>query len=70
MLSLYPWDLLAEDAQVLPQASGFRGVTLAYNVKNEQEVIALLERAGDAGAKIVKPGQKAHWGGFLGILRI
>jgi len=30
--ALYPWDKLAEDAQVPDAGHGFRGVTLAHNV--------------------------------------
>lgn len=65
-LSLYPWDLLAEDAQVTPIGSGFRGITLAHNVDDEKQVIELLEKAKNAGAKIIKPAQKTEWGGFSG----
>ena len=30
VLALYPWDKLAEDAQVPDEGHGFRGVTLAH----------------------------------------
>jgi len=33
VLALYPSDNLAEGAQVSPDGSGFRGVTLANNVR-------------------------------------
>ena len=65
-LALYPWELLAQDAQIDSGGSGFRGVTLAHNVANESEVIELLEQAKNAGDKIVKQAQKAEWGGFSG----
>ncbi len=65
-LSLYPWNLLASDAQLDPIGSGFRGITLAHNVESEQRVIDLLELAKNAGAKIIKPAQKTDWGGFSG----
>ena len=65
-LALYPWELLAQDAEVISIGSGFRGVTLAHNVNSEEGVIKTLTEAQTAGAKIIKPGQKTTWGGFSG----
>ncbi|MBL3284896.1 VOC family protein [Rickettsiales endosymbiont of Paramecium tredecaurelia] len=65
-LSLYPWELLAQDAQMNGGASGFRGITLAHNVANENEVITVLAQAEEAGGRVVKRAQKADWGGFSG----
>ena len=65
-LALYPWDALAEDATVLPDGDGFRGVTLAHNVATEKDVDAVLDEAAEAGATIVKPGQEVFWGGYSG----
>lgn len=64
--ALYGWDELAEDAQIPAEGSGFRGIALAYNVRNEEEVDAALKEAQAAGGKIVKPGQKVFWGGYSG----
>lgn len=65
-LSLYPWDLLAQDATIKPDSMGFRGFTLAHTVDNEAEVETLLGKAEHAGATIIKPAQKTDWGGFSG----
>ncbi len=65
-LSLYPWEILAQDAQVESSGAGFRGFALAHNVEDAAQVIALLEQAKQAGAVIVKKAQKATWGGFSG----
>lgn len=65
-LALYPWDLLAQDAKLNAIGSGFRGITLAHNVKNEAQVTTLLEKAKNFGADIVKPAQQTEWGGFSG----
>jgi len=65
-LSIYPWDLLAQDAQVTSDSQGFRGITLAHNVDSEDAVVALLQEAQTAGATIIKPAQKTEWGGFSG----
>ncbi len=65
-LSLYPSKSLAEDARVSPDGSGFRGFTLAHNVASPEEVDRVLQQAVDAGATLVKPGEKASWGGYSG----
>lgn len=66
VLSLYPRNLLAEDAQVAPEGSGFAGVTLACNLASSEEVDTFLAQAVEAGARLVKPGQKVFWGGYSG----
>ena len=65
-LALYPWVPLAEDAGVPPDSSGFRGVTLAYNVRSEERVDAVLAEAERAGGRIVMPARPAEWGGYSG----
>lgn len=65
-LTLYPWDELAEDAGVPAEGSGFRGVTLAYNVRSEQRVDEVLAEAERAGATIVQPPRHTAWGGYSG----
>lgn len=65
-LALYPRHLLAEDAMVADRPTGFSAITLANNMRSEQDVDAFLERARAAGGKIVKPAQKVFWGGYSG----
>ncbi|MDZ4816801.1 MAG: VOC family protein [Verrucomicrobiota bacterium] len=65
-LALYPRDLLAKDAGVPDEGSGFAGFTLAHNVSTIEQVDALLKEVSEAGGKIVKQGQKAFWGGYTG----
>lgn len=65
-LSVFPWALLAEDAGVPDQGTGFRGVALAHMVNSEAEVLQVLQSAQEAGAKLVRPAQKMEWGGFSG----
>lgn len=65
-LALYPRDLLAADAGVSAEGGGFPGFALAHNVRSPAEVDRLLEEAGNGGGRIVKPGQRADWGGYAG----
>jgi uncharacterized protein len=65
-LALYPWDELAEDAAVPADGSGFRGITLAHNVRSEQRVEEVLTEAQAAGGTIVKRAQRTSWGGYGG----
>jgi uncharacterized protein len=65
-LALYPWDELAEDANVPADGNGFRGVTLAHNVRSEQRVEEVLAEAERAGGTIVKAAQRTSWGGYGG----
>jgi len=65
-LALYPFDELAKDATVSPESSGFAGITLAHNAHSVEEVDAVLKKAEQAGAKIIKKAQKVFWGGYSG----
>lgn len=67
VLSLYPRAALAQDA-TLPDTSPerFCGLTLACNVASEEDVGQVIGRAVAAGGTLVKPAQKAFWGGTSG----
>ncbi len=65
-LGLFGREALAKDAGVSSEGSGYKGVTLAYNVATEEEVGTVLQEAVKAGAKLIKPAQKAFWGGYHG----
>jgi catechol 2,3-dioxygenase-like lactoylglutathione lyase family enzyme len=65
-LSLYPRHLLAEDAKVPSQGSGFAGFSLAHNRPSKEEVEATMAEALAAGARLVKPAQDVFWGGYSG----
>jgi uncharacterized protein len=69
VLSLFPWNHLAEDAKAEPQGQGFPGITLAHNVRTKEEVAQVLAKAEMLGAKIQKPAQDVFWGGHSGYFR-
>lgn len=67
LLSVFNVDDLAADATVDPaRSAGFRGVALAINVDTAQDVDAALDTAVAAGGTLVKPAQRASWGGYTG----
>ena len=69
VLALYPKHLLAEDATVSAEGSGFTGITIAHNAKSEKEVDEVLAEVEKLGATIVKPAQKVFWGGYSGYFK-
>lgn len=68
VLALWGYDNLVDDTQVADAGPkpGFPGVALAINVDSEDDVVAALAAAEVAGARILKPGTRAEWGGFTG----
>jgi catechol 2,3-dioxygenase-like lactoylglutathione lyase family enzyme len=66
VLALYPRGLLAEDARLGAEGTGFGGITLAQNVATKPEVDAALGAAVQAGGKVLRPAQEVFWGGYSG----
>ena len=64
VLSIFPREKLAEDAQVKAEGSGFAGITLAYNTQSEAEVDEIINDLRAKGVKILKEPQKVFWGGY------
>ena len=64
VLALFPHDLLAEDAVVNPQGSGFSGFTLAHNAHSESQVDEIIADLRAKGVTILKEPQKVSWGGY------
>lgn len=65
-LGLFPAKELAKDAGVPAKGSGFRAVTLSHNLRSAAEVDRLFTHLKKHKTKIVKPAQKADWGGYSG----
>ncbi len=65
-LSLYARKSLAEDAQLANTGEGWGGFSIAHNVRTEEEVQPLIDRAVESGGTLVKPAQRADWGGWSG----
>ncbi len=67
-LSLFENDKLAADAALKPGPAlpAFRGMSLAWNCETQAEVDEVLAMAVEAGGTLLKPAQKAFWGGYHG----
>jgi uncharacterized protein len=61
-LALRPWDVVAHDAGVDADSSGFRAFTLSYIVDSAGDVNHVLDRAERHGGTISKPPKSAFWG--------
>jgi len=66
VLGLFGRDALTEDGNAATTWTGNGGITLARNVWSETEVDRLLAHAANLGATILKPAQRAFWGGYHG----
>lgn len=65
-LALFPRANIAHDAGIEVSGRSPTEFTLGHNVRSEAEVDAVMQRALDAGARLVKPAQKTFWGGYAG----
>jgi hypothetical protein len=68
-LALWPRKSLAADTGLLNQPGSPTSFSLAHNVGSQSEVDEVMAQAERAGAKVVKPAQKAFWGGYAGYFQ-
>jgi catechol 2,3-dioxygenase-like lactoylglutathione lyase family enzyme len=67
LLSLFDAVSLADDAQVPAAAAGLTSsFSLAHLVASPEDVAEVIATAEAAGATVVKPAQRAFWGGTHG----
>ena len=64
--ALYSHQAFTADSGVTLAGSGFSGATFHYIVTSPEVVDEVLAQAQAAGGKIVRPAQKAQWGGYYG----
>ncbi len=68
-LAIWPRASLAHDAG-LPQAPGSATeLSLGHNVSSPAEVEAVMEKARQAGAHVVKAAGRTFWGGYAGYFQ-
>lgn len=68
LLSLYPREKLAEDAQVSHKGEGFKAFSLAYNTRTKEEVDEIITDLAAKGVTIVKQPEEVFWGGYSGYI--
>jgi uncharacterized protein len=68
ILGLYPADELAKDANAGQNCDGLKGFSLSINYNSEKEVDGVFKILQQRGVNIVKPPQKASWGGYSGYV--
>ena len=68
-LALWPRRSLAADSGLPQQAASSTEFSLAHNVGSEAEVVAVMEQARKAGARIVKAAHPTFYGGYAGYFQ-
>ena len=63
-LALWPRGSIAKDTGLSPTMPSATEFTLGHNVASKEEVDAVMKKAEQAGAVIVKPAQETFWGGY------
>ena len=66
VVALWSREELAADS-VVEDAGGWGGVTLAYNVRTEEEVRTVLDEARAAGGTVGREAAPTFWGGYSGV---
>jgi uncharacterized protein len=68
VIGLFPWDQLAQDATLPehPRPRVFRGITLAWNCRSNEEVDEVIEFVISKGARVLKPPHKTDYGSYSG----
>jgi catechol 2,3-dioxygenase-like lactoylglutathione lyase family enzyme len=65
-LALFPRENIAHDVGTGPTPPSATEFTLGHNVRSKEAVDAVMERARQAGANIIKPAQETFYGGYAG----
>jgi uncharacterized protein len=67
VLALWSRAELAKDAGQF-DGGGWGGITLAHNVRSEEEADAAVARAIEAGGRLLKAAGPTDWGGYSGYI--
>jgi catechol 2,3-dioxygenase-like lactoylglutathione lyase family enzyme len=68
ILTLYPAENIATDAGVANDGVGFKRISLSINYQSVKEVDDAFDSLRSRGVNILKPPQKASWGGYGGYV--
>lgn len=67
-LALFSKQALAEDANIDGAGEGFKGFSLAYNLKSRQRVDHLFGELRSKGVRVLKSPGETDWGGYSGYV--
>ena len=65
-LALWPKKELAKGAGIAATPSSPAEFSIGHNVRSKEEVDAVMEQAGRAGATITRAAEDTFWGGYAG----
>lgn len=65
-LALWPRKSISQDTGIAVTEPSATELTLGHNVNSKEEVDAVMAKADNAGAKIIKPAAGTFWGGYAG----
>ena len=68
-LAVWPRDSLAHDTGLAKSVPSPTEFSIGHNVSSEGEVDEVMQRAEQAGARIVKPARNTFWGGYAGYFQ-
>lgn len=68
-LAIWPRKSISHDSGIPESPPSTTEFTLGNNVSSREEVDAVMEQAGNAGAKIVKQAHDTFWGGYAGYFQ-
>lgn len=68
-LALFARADIAHDAGIPQTGRSATEFTIGHNVGSKEQVNAVMEQAGAAGAKIVKEAKETFWGGYGGYFQ-
>lgn len=66
ILSLWAEQEFEAEVGPIRRGEGVAPITIAHNVRTEEEVDAVLDLARSLGADPVQPGRRRDWGGYSG----
>jgi catechol 2,3-dioxygenase-like lactoylglutathione lyase family enzyme len=68
-LAIWPRTSISHDSGIPESPPSPTEFTLGHNVSSREEVDAVMEQAGNAGARIVKRAHDTFWGGYAGYFQ-
>lgn len=68
VLSIYGREAIAADAGIDNSGAGFRGSSIAWNLRSQEDVDKAIVKMVAAGGSLVKAAERTFWGGYAGFV--